>query len=485
MSVKQQDPLIGKTIDGYLIEELLGHGGMARVYRAMDVKLKRYAAFKVIDYSSSHQASQYEERFDREARSIARLSHPNIVSIYRFQEAHDLYYMAMEYIDGADLRWVLQDYQLDGDLMDYDTMLQIMQQVSDALDYAHKNGVIHRDIKPSNIMISREGRTILTDFGLALDVTEGTQGEIFGSPHYIAPEQAINSKTVQPQTDLYSLGVILYEILTGVVPFMEGTTFEIAMKHISEPLPDPLKVNPKLHKSFAPILKKALAKEIEKRYPTCNAMMVDLKDAVNQAKATQKAPVLLNTNSQPSQRIALKLTPLPAAVADEPTKPPTILAEAARVETIPSVGMRERMAQAPEADAIRDKTPRKRSRVLPLLVGTVSLILLTILGYSTLNYYGITIPGLPPLFEASGANVPNGVIEGRVESINGRTVMIYDMPVLLDRNSEILDIPHNELVDNILRIEGRYTLVQNGVEFTEVSSFLVDNQPLPEASASQ
>ncbi|MDQ7027878.1 MAG: serine/threonine-protein kinase [Anaerolineae bacterium] len=472
MTVKQQDPLIGKTIDGYFIEKLLGQGGMARVYRAMDVKLKRYAAFKVIDYSSRH-TTQYEERFDREARAIAKLSHPNIVAIYRFNEANDMYYMAMEYVDGADLHWVLQDYQLDDGLMDYVTLLEIMQQVADALDYAHENGVIHRDIKPSNIMISRDGRAILTDFGLALDVTEGTKGEIFGSPHYIAPEQAINSKTVQPQTDVYSLGVILYEILTGVVPFHEGTTFEIAMKHISEPIPDPLQINPKLHPAFLPILQKAMAKDIENRYPTCNALMRDLREAIAKANESKQVPAGLDTRSRPSERISLKITPLPAAVAGEP-KPPTMIVDMARQKTLPSVASRQ--TAATESGTKKPDKSRQGSR-LSLLLAIVLLIIVTVTGYGALNYYGITIAGVPPIISTAN-RVPNAVIEGRVESINGRTVTIYDIPVLLDRNADILDIAPNRLIGKILRIEGRYSSTNNGLEFTEITSFLVDNAPL-------
>jgi serine/threonine protein kinase len=485
MVENQQDPLLGRTIDGYLIEKMLGQGGMARVYRALDVKLQRYAAFKVINYSSHH-SKTYEERFFREARSIAKLNHPNIVSVYRFNEIDNVYYMAMEYVDGADLHWVLQDYQMDGDLMDYDTMLSIMQQVSDALDFAHKNGVIHRDIKPSNIMISRDGRAILTDFGLALDVAEGTQGEIFGSPHYIAPEQAIDSKTVKPQTDGYSLGVILYEILVGIVPYYEGTTFEIAMKHISEPLPDPLSVNPKLNPAFIPILRKVMAKDIDKRYPTCNDMMHDLRRAV--AKATNTAqPTVLETKSQPAQRIALKIAPLPTPAVDEPAKPPTMVVGIPADDSVPSMPQRtpavDSAASIPLspselASPIRPPLkPARRSR-LPLLVASVLLVIFSVGGYSALNYYGINLPFLPSF--AASDSAANSAIEGRVVDIEGRTVTIYDMPVLLDANEPLLDIPRDEILNRTLRIEGRYQVTDSGIEFTKVTSFLVDNTPVEE-----
>jgi eukaryotic-like serine/threonine-protein kinase len=472
MEDKVQDPLIGQTIDGYQIEKLLGQGGMARVYRALDLTLQRYAAFKVVN-ASSHHSKVYEERFYREARSIAKLNHPNIVSVYRFSEASNMFYMAMEYVDGADLHWVLQDYQMDGDFMDYDTMLNIMQQVSDALDFAHKHGVIHRDIKPSNIMISRDGRAILTDFGLALDVAEGTQGEIFGSPHYIAPEQAIDSKTVKPQTDGYSLGVILFEILVGIVPYYEGTTFEIAMKHISEPLPDPHLVNPKLHPAFIPILKKVMAKDIDKRYPTCNDMMLDLRAAV--AKATNTAqPTILETKSQPAQRIALKIAPLPTPSVPEPVKPPTLIARNPD-DSSASIPL------SPSELASPVKPPRRsrRSRV-PLLVASILLVIISVVSYGAVDYYDIKLSDIPSFGGSSANNSANSAIEGRVMGISGRTVTIYDMAVLLDANEPLLDIPRDEILNRTLRIEGRYEITDSRVEFTKVTSFLVDNTPVEE-----
>jgi len=214
----QPDPLIGREIDGYLIEMLLGKGGMARVYRAQDKHLGRYVAIKVIE-PQAQADPEYTARFQKEARAVAQLQHQHIVSIYRFGEVDGLFYMAMQYIDGTDMGWILRDFAQDGELMQHEDVLRLMSQIGSALDYAHSRGVIHRDIKPSNIMLDKEGRSILADFGLALVQTEGTRGEIFGTPHYIAPEQAVTSAAVVPQSDQYSLGVMLYEMLTGGVPY--------------------------------------------------------------------------------------------------------------------------------------------------------------------------------------------------------------------------------------------------------------------------
>lgn len=310
------DPYIGRELDGYKILEMLGRGGMARVYRALDVKLKRFAAVKIID-PDVRDPRKYQLRFDREARAIAKLKHPNIVSIYRFNEVRGVYYMAMEYVDGADLRWVLKDYRREDQTMDWRTVAQIIRQIASALDYAHENGVIHRDIKPSNIMIARDGNAILTDFGLVLMASEGTIGEIFGSPHYIAPEQAVNSANAGTQTDLYSLGVVLYEMLTGDVPYNEGSAMEIAMSHMSAKLPDPVERKPELPLAFKPVIEKALAKETKDRYQTGAEFSKALDDALRYVLKQQ--PIPTDSISRPELRIQERLQPLspPAEDSDD------------------------------------------------------------------------------------------------------------------------------------------------------------------------
>ncbi len=208
------DRLMGQQLDEYRLEALLGRGGMARVYRGLDIRLGRYAAIKVIDIPLQT-TSEYMVRFEREAQAIAKLEHPHIVRLYHSGEAQGLLYMAMQYIEGADLGSVLQTYRDDDEFIEPEETSRIIRQVCQALDYAHAQGVIHRDIKPSNILLDKQGQVYLTDFGLALLTEIGTRGEIVGSPHYNAPEQAISSAKVVPQSDLYSVGIILYEMFTG------------------------------------------------------------------------------------------------------------------------------------------------------------------------------------------------------------------------------------------------------------------------------
>lgn len=262
------DPLIGKQFGDYVIQSLLGRGGMARVYKGYDARLQRYAAVKVInsELATADQA-EYAERFQREARAIARLNHPNIVGVYQFGEYQHGYYMAMVFIEGDDLRQILREYSARGERLPLADVLNVVQGIASALDYAHARGVIHRDVKPSNIMIDAERRPILTDFGLALSASEGTLGDTFGSAHYIAPEQAVSSAKAVPQSDLYSLGVCTFEMLTGRVPFDDPSAMSVALKHLNDPPPPLRDLVPQLSAEIEQVVLKALEKDPEMRYP--------------------------------------------------------------------------------------------------------------------------------------------------------------------------------------------------------------------------
>jgi serine/threonine protein kinase len=276
------DPLLNKQLGDYTIIDLLGQGGMARVYRGYDAKLDRYSAIKVIDstLAASQDADEYRERFSREARAIARLRHPNIVNIYQFGEFNGTYYMAMAFLEGRDLRHILQEYAERGERMPAAEVLSIARDIASALDYAHQNDVIHRDVKPSNIMVTTTG-AVLMDFGLALHVPEGTTGNIFGTAHYIAPEQAVSSAQAVPQSDLYSLGIVLYEMLVGHVPFDDPSAMSVALKHISEPPPPPRRFNPDLSTQAEAVLMRALEKEPQDRFPNSITMIRALEGGLN------------------------------------------------------------------------------------------------------------------------------------------------------------------------------------------------------------
>ncbi len=319
------DPLLGRQLDEYRLEAFLGQGGMARVYRAVDVRLGRYAAIKVIDTPFQADAD-YVRRFEREAQAIAQLDHPHIVRLYRYGEAEGVLYMAMQYVEGADLGSVLASYRQDGEFIEPDEARRIIREVCLALDYAHSKGVIHRDVKPANILLDKQGRAILGDFGLALLTEVGTRGEIFGSPAYIAPEQAISSAKAVPQSDLYAVGIILYEMFTGQVPFHAKESLDVALLHINEPPRPPHELRPEVSPELEAIILKALAKKPDARYPTGAALAAALDQAL-QAKATLLAPPRpLAAHQTIAQRVALELgdsqlPPLPAAIARPASRP--------------------------------------------------------------------------------------------------------------------------------------------------------------------
>lgn len=366
--------LIGKQIDEYKLEALLGEGGMASVYRALDTRLNRYVAVKVI-LSSFQSDSEYVKRFEREAQAIAQLEHPGIITIYRFGEASGMLYMAMQYVDGADLAAVIESFHRDGSFIEFEEITRLAHEIGTALDYAHSKGVIHRDIKPHNILITQDGRAIVSDFGLALLTELGTRGEVFGSPHYIAPEQAISSAGAVPQSDLYALGIILYEMLTGHVPFDADEPLEVAMLHMSEAPPAPRSLRPELNPQVEAVLLKALAKQPEDRYPTGKALAVALEDALR-SKPVQQAP---SRHTIP-QRVALELEanplpPLPASITQQAHIPAAAATQLAPPQRpVPSAPLSEPTAVSPQS-------VQETFRTIPLtMIAVVAVMILAVIG---------------------------------------------------------------------------------------------------------
>lgn len=273
------DTFSGVQLANYRLHHRIGRGGMATVYLAEDVSLKRQVAVKLIDARYQGQP-EYARRFVEEAQIVARWRHENIVQVYYAGQQDDIYFFAMEYVEGLSLSELLGEYAAAGELMPHSDVLTIGRAIAQALDYAHAQGVIHRDIKPSNVLIGRDDRVILTDFGLALDVQRGTLGEIFGTPHYISPEQARSSADVVPQSDLYSLAVILYEMLTGKVPFDDPSVTTLAVQHMTQPVPRPRSLNPLLNTQTENVLLKALSKDPEERYESGSALIDALEAAL-------------------------------------------------------------------------------------------------------------------------------------------------------------------------------------------------------------
>lgn len=278
------DPLIGQQLTNFRLERVLGRGGMGQVYYAWDVKLQRPVAVKVVDVRFRNNQA-YAKRFVREAQAVAKWRHENIAQVYYADEQGGLSYFAMEYIDGLDLGQLLSHYVSRGELMPESDVLRIGRAVASAVDYAHARNVVHRDVKPSNVIMARDGRVVLTDFGLALDVQQGSVGEVAGSAHYIAPEQARRSSDATSKSDLYSLGIMLYEMLTGAVPFDDPSPTSVALQHITQPPPAPHTLNPNLNSETEVVLLKAISKSPNERYQSGAELITALENALQVNKA--------------------------------------------------------------------------------------------------------------------------------------------------------------------------------------------------------
>ena len=271
--------LEGKLLGNrYEIIEKIGNGGMATVYKATDKVLKRHVAVKILrdEFTTDE---EFIRRFEVEAQSAARLTHPNIVSIYDVGVDGNLYYIVMELIQGKTLKEIIIKEK--GPLP-WKWSINVAIQIASALEMAHRNNIIHRDIKPHNIIITEDGIAKVTDFGIAKAVSNSTItafGTTIGSVHYFSPEHARGGFT-DAKSDLYSLGVVMYEMVTGRVPFDADTPVSVALKHMQEEPEEPIEVNPKVPTSVNKIIMKALQKDTSLRYQTSSEMLVDLKKAL-------------------------------------------------------------------------------------------------------------------------------------------------------------------------------------------------------------
>lgn len=265
--------MINQIANRYRVDSLIGQGGMADVYKAYDTILNREVAIKVLRSKLADDAMTLV-RFQREASAASRFIHPNVVDIYDVGESDGLHYIVMEYIRGRTLKQLIKQRGA----LDTQEALGIMKQLTSAIVAAHENHIIHRDIKPQNVLIKDDGTAKLTDFGIAVandNVQLTYNNAVMGSAHYLAPETA-QGKEPNPKIDIYSLGIVFYELLTGEVPFRGKSPTEIALKHLKEKIPYPRLFNPHIPQSVENIILKATAKDPSERYDTAKEMLYDL-----------------------------------------------------------------------------------------------------------------------------------------------------------------------------------------------------------------
>jgi serine/threonine-protein kinase len=372
------DTLIGQTLGKYTIEEKIGRGGMAEVYKAYQENLDRHVAVKVMhSFLIDFEEENFLKRFSREAKTMASLNHPNIVRVYDFDSfGPRSHYLVMDYVSGGSLKERLEALAAEKKRMPLAQSIKIITQVADALAYAHRRDMVHRDIKPANILLDKNEEPYLTDFGIVKMVGGQTMGytatgALIGTPAYMSPEQALGQPG-DKRSDLYSLGIMLFQMVTGKLPFNADTPLAVAMKHVSEPVPLPIKFNPDVPQMLQTIILQALAKEPNDRFQSAGEMVAALRQVDLSARA-QPVAVL------PSIAPAAKTEILPP----EPVEP----ARRQPVEPVPL--------------PISEIPPSKGNRRWPLWVGLVVLLLAAIAVVTA-----VILPRLNPSNQLAAATTP-------------------------------------------------------------------------------
>ncbi len=293
---------------------------MAEVYRAYHANLDRYVAIKVL-HAFLAEDDEFRERFEKEARNIAKLNHPNIVQVYDFDyaPARDSYYMVMELVDGETLKDRIYDLHQSGDRLPLLETLRIIREAASALAYAHNRGMIHRDVKPANLMIDEDNRVVLTDFGIAkmLDAKQMTvSGGMIGTPAYMSPEQGLG-EAGDDRSDIYSLGVIMYQLLTGDLPYDAETALGVILMHVNDPVPDVRRINDDVPDSVQTIVERSMEKDPEQRYQTAEEMIAD----IEYAEAELAGEPLPAASTQPKSPSGVRFeTVEPETAADAPSE---------------------------------------------------------------------------------------------------------------------------------------------------------------------
>jgi len=368
--------MIGTRLGQYEIIEELGKGGMATVYRAYQPNADRYVAIKVIHRALASD-SQGMNRFEREAKLVSRLEHPYLLPVFDVNITNEPPYIVMRYLEGGTLKEVIERRAI----VPLGEILYLMRQIAGALDYAHRQGVVHRDIKPSNIMVDEDGNAFLMDFGIAR-ISEGeglTQtGFTVGTPGYMSPEQGIADDAITPAADVYSLGVMLYEMATGKAPYGGSTPMAILMKHIQDPIPSALALNPDLPEKIDEIIQKAMAKDPQQRYQSAGEFVEDLEKIVATSEIRSAPQTFVTMATIAAQNIREKRK-------DKADEINTLMEGFAAARTIPDANMLPDIATqlTPSAElkgvsSTVEQPPASNNRNSLIVIGVVVIVALIV-----------------------------------------------------------------------------------------------------------
>ncbi len=398
-----------RTLGKYEVIDRIGRGGMAEVYRGYHAALDRYVAIKLL-HPFLADDPEFKERFEREARNVARLKHPNIVQVYDFEydAEGESYYMVMEYINGPTLKDRLFDLGLTGERLPLAEALRIVKAAAQALAYAHERGMIHRDVKPANLMLDDDGRVVLTDFGIAKILTGAhvtSSGGMVGTPAYMSPEQGLG-EAGDERSDIYSLGVILYQLVTGRLPYDAATPLAIILKHVNEPLPRPREIVPDIPAELETVICKALAKAPEARYQSAQ----EFADALEALEA-----------------LALPLEVAGGAVVSPPLAPTVSQGQNADTPILP-------LEKLPQAQVPSANRPFVRVLVVAGLTMLLAVVAVVVLGR---NRSGTVLPTRQPdaavgtqtpAMVAGGVNTPGLAVSATPERAASPTAVATVTP---------------------------------------------------------